>query len=37
MLYEFDEPFIVSSAEFEQTFGWATTSWDDAVKQMAAS
>ncbi|MCB2411660.1 NAD-dependent epimerase/dehydratase family protein [Demequina sp. TTPB684] len=35
MMYEFDEPFIVSSAEFEQAFGFGATSWDDAVVQMA--
>ena len=34
MLYEFDEPFVVSSAECERTFGWAATSWDDAVAQL---
>lgn len=37
MMYEFDEPFVVSSADFEQTFGWSATSWDDAVAQMAAT
>ena len=36
MLYEFDEPFVVDSSDFEQTFGWAATSWDDAVVQMTA-
>ena len=36
MMYEFDEPFVVDSSDFEQTFGWAATSWDDAVKQMTA-
>ncbi len=36
MMYEFDEPFVVSSREFEQAFGWAATSWDDAVTQMVA-
>lgn len=37
MMYEFDEPFIVSSGEFERAFGWGATSWDDAVAQMAAA
>ena len=37
MIYEFDEPFIVSSGEFEQAFGWGATSWEDAVAQMGAS
>jgi nucleoside-diphosphate-sugar epimerase len=37
MIYEFDEPFVVSSGEFEQAFGWGGTSWDDAVAQMAAA
>lgn len=36
MMYEFDEPFVASSAEFEAAFGWAATSWDDAVAQMVA-
>jgi nucleoside-diphosphate-sugar epimerase len=35
MMYEFDEPFVVSSGEFERAFGWGATSWDDAVAQMA--
>ncbi|HZL81094.1 MAG TPA: hypothetical protein VFC06_04035 [Demequina sp.] len=37
MMYEFDEPFVVSSAEFERVFGWGATSWDDAVAQMGAA
>lgn len=37
MMYEFDEPFVVSSAEFERAFGWGATSWDDAVAQMGAA
>jgi len=36
MMYEFDEPFVASSAEFEAAFGWGATSWDDAVAQMVA-
>ncbi len=36
MMYEFDEPFVVSSAQFEQAFGWGATSWDDAVSHMTA-
>ncbi|WP_291380290.1 NAD-dependent epimerase/dehydratase family protein [Demequina sp.] len=35
MMYEFDEPFVASSAEFEHAFGWGATSWDDAVAEMA--
>lgn len=34
MMYEFDEPFVASSSDFEGAFGWAATSWDDAVAQM---
>lgn len=37
MMYEFDESFVASSADFEQTFGEAATSWDDAVAQMVAA
>ncbi len=37
MMYEFDEPFVVSSEEFERAFGWGATSWDDAVAQMGAA
>lgn len=37
MMYEFDEPFLVDSSDFERTFGWSATSWDDAVAQMAAA
>jgi nucleoside-diphosphate-sugar epimerase len=37
MMYEFDEPFVVSSEDFERVFGWEATSWDDAVAQMAAA
>ncbi|PKQ18067.1 MAG: hypothetical protein CVT68_05315 [Actinobacteria bacterium HGW-Actinobacteria-8] len=37
MIYEFDEPFVVSSEDFERVFGWGATSWDDAVAQMAAT
>lgn len=37
MLYEFDEPFVVSSAEFEKTFGWGATSWTEAVRQMVVN
>lgn len=34
MMYEFDEPFVVSSADFERTFGVAATSWEHAVARM---
>jgi len=37
MMYEFDEPFVASSAEFETAFGWGATSWDDAVAKMVAA
>ncbi len=36
MMYEFDKPFVASSAAFEAGFGWGATSWDDAVAQMVA-
>ena len=36
MMYEFDEPFVASSADFETAFGWTATSWDDAVSHMVA-
>lgn len=35
MLYEFDEPFIVDSSRFEQTFGISATPATDAVAQTA--
>lgn len=37
MMYEFDEPFVASSGEFERAFGWGATSWDDAVAQMVVT
>ncbi len=36
MTYEFDAPFVASSAAFEEAFGWAATSWDEAVATMVA-
>lgn len=34
MMYEFDGPFVASSAAFEKAFGWGATSWEDAIETM---
>lgn len=36
MIYEFDEPFVASSEQFQATFGFGPTSWDDAIAAMVA-
>lgn len=33
MMYEFEKPFVASSAKFEKTFGIAPTSFDQALKE----
>ena len=37
MMYEFDEPFVASSAAFEETFGWGATPWDEAIAAMVST
>ncbi|WP_062200211.1 NAD-dependent epimerase/dehydratase family protein [Demequina salsinemoris] len=32
MLYEFDEPFLIDSSEFEARFGWGATPLDEALE-----
>ena len=36
MMYEFDQPFIVDSSKFEQTFGIKATPMSDAIKETVA-
>jgi nucleoside-diphosphate-sugar epimerase len=33
MMYEFEKPFIVDSARFEDAFGWKATPSDDAIRE----
>lgn len=37
MMYEFDAPFVASSAAFEKAFDWSAASWDDAVSHIVAA
>ncbi len=37
MMYEWDKPFIADSAQFEATFGFGASSWDDVIAGMAGA